>query len=80
VWYTGNWTGNAGIVAYYRDASNNWDYWTSGLAVTTSPGDWNLAWYTSPPLPAGATAVSFGMSLGGNGTITTDDYQMVANP
>ena len=79
VWYKGTWSGNAGIVAYYRDASNNWVYWTSGLAMPTSPGVWNLAWYTSPPLPAGATAVSFGMSLGGNGSITTDDYQMIAN-
>ncbi|MBG6181149.1 hypothetical protein IWX62_002360 [Arthrobacter sp. CAN_A1] len=27
-------------------------------------------------MPAGATAVSFGLSLFSNGTLTTDDYAM----
>jgi peptidoglycan/xylan/chitin deacetylase (PgdA/CDA1 family) len=78
--YTGTATGSIGIVAYYRDASDNWDYWTSSYAVANSPGVWNLAWYTSPPLPAGATAVSFGLSVSGNGSVSTDDYAMTVNP
>jgi len=78
-WYSGSATGSIGIVAYYRDANNAWQYWTSSYAVPNSPGAWNLAQYNSPPLPAGATAVSFGLSVSGNGSVTSDDYQMVAN-
>jgi hypothetical protein len=80
VYYKGVWSGSsAGITAYYRDANNVWQYWTSGFLA--SPSDsWNLSNFTTPPLPAGATAVSFGMSLTGNGTLTTDDYAMTVNP
>jgi hypothetical protein len=77
-WTKGQWSGSAGIVAYYRDANNVWNYWTSGLAIPNSSG-WNLISFTTAPLPAGATAVSFGVALSGNGTLTTDDYEMVAN-
>ncbi len=77
-WTQGQWSGSAGIVAYYRDANNVWNYWTSGFAIPSSSG-WNLISFTTAPLPAGATAVSFGVALSGNGTLTTDDYEMVAN-
>jgi hypothetical protein len=30
----------------------------------------------TPALPAGATAIGFGLSLFRNGTLTTDDYSM----
>jgi peptidoglycan/xylan/chitin deacetylase (PgdA/CDA1 family) len=72
-WYTS--TAITQFVAYYRDASGNWDYWTSGpwLAAAST---YTQASFTTPALPAGATAVSFGLSLFSNGTLTTDDYAM----
>lgn len=79
-WYEGTATGSIGIVTYYRDANNVWQYWTSSYAVPNSPNAWNLAWFTTPPLPAGATAVSFGLSVSGNGSVTSDDYASDINP
>ncbi|MFK4299777.1 hypothetical protein ABH924_004963, partial [Arthrobacter sp. GAS37] len=29
-----------------------------------------------PPLPAGASGISWGLNIQANGTITTDDYEM----
>src|SRR5690606_32855926 len=61
------------LVTYYRDAGGVWRYWET--APTLSPtSTWRDARYVTAPLPAGATAVSFGLGLAGNGTLTTDDY------
>jgi hypothetical protein len=30
-----------------------------------------------PPLPAGATGVSFGLAIAGNGSLTVDDAAMI---
>ena len=46
------------------------------VAPTTA---WNLAYFTSAPLPAGATAISFGLAITGVGTLTTDDYALAMN-
>ncbi len=64
---------------YYRDVSGTWFYWTSSpwLAPTASPTTWTQATFTTPPVPAGATAVTFGHALIQNGTLTTDDYSFV---
>ncbi|MFH5880295.1 polysaccharide deacetylase family protein [Arthrobacter sp. NA-172] len=72
-WYTS--TAVTQFALYYRDASGNWVYWTSGpwLAAAST---YTQASFTTPVLPAGATAVSFGLSLFNNGSVTTDDYAM----
>ncbi|MFL5925373.1 MAG: polysaccharide deacetylase family protein [Gaiellaceae bacterium] len=83
-WYKGRWaySGPAptkvSMVTYYRRASGGWIYWQSSplLAPTSS---WNLASFTSAPLPAGATGVSFGLGISGRGTLTTDDYALAAS-
>jgi peptidoglycan/xylan/chitin deacetylase (PgdA/CDA1 family) len=84
VWYTGSWAyqgasaTKVSIVTYYHDSSG-WITWlASPLVAPTS--FWNLANFTSAPLPAGATAVSFGLAISGTGTLTTDDYAMRMNP
>jgi peptidoglycan/xylan/chitin deacetylase (PgdA/CDA1 family) len=84
VWYKGNWAFSGpsptkvSIATYYRNAAGAWVYWQSSplLAPTSA---WNLASFTSAPLPAGATAVSFGLAIAGPGTITTDDYALAMN-
>ena len=85
VWYKGSWayTGTnptkVSIATYYRNSSGAWVFWqASPLVAPTSA--WNLASFTSAPLPAGATAISFGLAISGVGTVTTDDYALVMNP
>ncbi len=73
-WYTS--TGLTQFALYYRNASGEWKYWTSSpwFAPETS---WTEATWTTPPVPADATAVSFGLALIEDGTLVTDDYTMV---
>ena len=72
-WYTS--TAVTQFAVYYRDAAGTWVYWTSspwfGAAAT-----YTQATFTTPALPAGATAISFGLNLFNNGTLVTDDYAM----
>lgn len=83
-WYKGNWaisgtaTTKVSIVTYYRNAGGSWVYWQASppLAPTSA---WTLASFRSAPLPAGATAVSFGLAMSGAGNVTTDDYALAAN-
>jgi peptidoglycan/xylan/chitin deacetylase (PgdA/CDA1 family) len=83
VWYKGSWAYSGSsptkvsIVTYYRSPSGAWTYWTSSPLYAPS-SVWNLAYYVTPPLPAGATAISFGLAISGNGTLITDDYALGA--
>lgn len=72
-WYTS--TASTQFALYYRNAAGAWVYWTSSpwLAATSS---YSQAIFTTPALPAGATAISFGLNLFSNGTLVTDDYAM----
>jgi peptidoglycan/xylan/chitin deacetylase (PgdA/CDA1 family) len=84
VWYKGNWAFSGpsptkvSIATYYRNAAGSWVFWQSSplLAPTSA---WSLASFTSAPLPAGATAVSFGLAMSGAGTVATDDYTLAVN-
>jgi peptidoglycan/xylan/chitin deacetylase (PgdA/CDA1 family) len=84
VWYKGNWAFSGSsptkvsIATYYRNASGSWLYWQSSPLLAPS-SSWNLANFTSAPLPAGATAVSFGLAISGAGNLTTDDYALAMN-
>jgi hypothetical protein len=75
-WYQSNQP--AHIVAYYLNASGTWVYWTQSPAMAAS-SSWAQAAWTTPAVPAGATAVSFGLNLAAAGSLTTDDYSMTAN-
>jgi peptidoglycan/xylan/chitin deacetylase (PgdA/CDA1 family) len=60
---------------YYRTGLGTWLYWTASPLMNAA-ADWVQGSWTSPPLPTGASAVSFGLNLISNGTLTTDDYEM----
>jgi peptidoglycan/xylan/chitin deacetylase (PgdA/CDA1 family) len=75
-WYQSNQT--AHIVLYYQNSSGNWVYWTQSPAFAAS-GSWAHATWTIPAVPAGATALSFGINIAAVGSITTDDYTMTGN-
>lgn len=57
----------------YRDASGEWHFWTASPLLEPSR-DFAPAEWTTPPVPAGATALSFGLSLATEGYAVTDDY------
>jgi len=76
-WYKS--TVTTGLVVYYRTSAGIWSYWKTSpnFAAATN---WTKVSYTTPPIPAGATALSFGFYLNAVGTLTTDDYAMVITP
>jgi hypothetical protein len=78
VWYKGSWSGSthANIVTYYRDVNGAWQVWSTGPNLAPS-STMVQASFTTAQLPAGATAVSFGLALVGTGQLSTDDYGMV---
>ena len=75
--YTG--TATSQFTAYYRDKDGKWFYWSA--SPWFSPSDtWKEATFTTPQVPANATGVSFGLAAITDGTLSTDDYAMVAAP
>ncbi len=76
-WYQS--TARAQYSAYYRTWSGRWVYWTSSPYFAASPG-WAQARWATPPVPAGASGLSFGLALFSNGSLTTDSYSFAATP
>jgi hypothetical protein len=62
---------------YCRTPQGRFLYWTSSpfYPATTQ---WATATWTTPPLPAGASGLSFGLTLSARGTLITDDYRIGA--
>ena len=73
-WYQS--TGTTQFSLYYRDATGAWYYWTSSPWFATATA-WTQATFTTPPVPANAVGMTFGLALISNGTLTTDDYSLV---
>jgi peptidoglycan/xylan/chitin deacetylase (PgdA/CDA1 family)/archaellum component FlaF (FlaF/FlaG flagellin family) len=74
-WYQS--TAPTNILAWYENSSGSWVYWTQSKAFPASSG-WAQAGWTTPAVPSGAVALSFGLDLASTGSLTTDDYSMVA--
>jgi peptidoglycan/xylan/chitin deacetylase (PgdA/CDA1 family) len=64
---------------YYRTPLGRWLYWTSSPFYPAAP-QWAKAAYTTPPVPAGASGLSFGLTLSSDGSLTTDEYRILATP
>jgi peptidoglycan/xylan/chitin deacetylase (PgdA/CDA1 family) len=60
---------------YYRSTVGNWVYWTSSPAMPPASA-WNLATWNTPPAPHDATAISFGLAIGSNGTVSVSRYSL----
>lgn len=73
-WYQA--TGTTQFALYYRDKTGAWFYWTSSPWFNTASA-WTQATFTTPAVPANAVAMTFGLALISNGTLTTDDYSLV---
>jgi hypothetical protein len=74
----GAWYKSSGPVvfnAYYRTAAGIWAFWVTSPPLAASRG-WTQGTWTAPPVPAGATAVSFGLALRSDGTLATTRYSL----
>jgi peptidoglycan/xylan/chitin deacetylase (PgdA/CDA1 family) len=61
---------------YYRNQIGAWQYWTSGPMLPVS-SSWRQASWTTPPVPPGATGISFGLAVSAPGAVTTTGYTYV---
>jgi peptidoglycan/xylan/chitin deacetylase (PgdA/CDA1 family)/archaellum component FlaF (FlaF/FlaG flagellin family) len=79
-WYKAP-TGSVGqpvIFAYYRNSAGSWVYWAQSPKLA-SASTWTNATWTTPAVPAGATALSIGLGLTSAGAVTMDDFSLFDN-
>lgn len=62
-------------VLFYRNAEGKWIWWSKSLPLPPAK-EYLRSTFTTPPLPAGATHLSFALSMYGSGTLTIDDFSM----
>ena len=75
IWYKSTTTSQFSV--YYRTPAGRWLYWASSpFFPATRP--WADATWTTPPVPAGASGLSFGLTLSRPGSLITDDYRILA--
>lgn len=73
VWYKAS--GQTQIEIYRRTSLDSWVYWATSPAFQPS-ASWRQASWRTPPVPAGTTALSFGLTSKSAGTISTTDYSL----
>ncbi len=74
-WYTS--TATTQFVVHRRNAAGTWSYWTSSPFFVASPTYAPATW-TTGPVPAGTTGISYGLNLVAIGTLTVDDFTLSA--
>lgn len=60
---------------FKRDSQWRWRYWATSPQFPASAG-WAQATWTTAAVPADVTAVSFGLTIQANGSLTVDDVSM----
>ena len=82
VWYKGAWgpATQVRLVVYYRDSDQVWKYWKTGPVLPTGETWQQSTDFVTPAVPAGATALSFGLAMTGRGSLVTDDYSLAVAP
>ena len=63
----------------FRHSAQGWSYWGDIQQQAPAAG-WTLATAATPTIPDGTDFISFGLSLGIDGTLTTDDYSLTEIP
>ncbi|GAA0806203.1 galactose oxidase early set domain-containing protein [Spirilliplanes yamanashiensis] len=69
-------TPDAAVTVFRHDTATGWQYWTDLMTVPVS-GDWAALEVRTPEVPPGTDRISWGVSVYGVGSVTTDDYAMV---
>ena len=65
------------LVAFSRDASGHWQYWSESPPLAPSSA-WTQANWTTPPAPGGTAGLSVGVLLKTPGSLTVDDLSLTA--
>jgi len=74
LWYRTT-TPDANITLFRHDTTAGWQYWTD-LKSLEMQGGWTQATVRTPEVPAGTDRITWGVSVYGTGSATTDDYTM----
>jgi hypothetical protein len=64
---------------FYRTAAGSW-VWFAESSMLPVASAYQQGTYTTPPLPADATAISVGLSIFSLGSLTTDAYSLTVAP
>ncbi|PKT70056.1 galactose oxidase [Streptomyces populi] len=72
-------TPDAAITLFRHDTVAGWQYWTD-LKTLEMRGDWTRASVRTPEVPSGTDRITWGVSVYGTGSATTDDYTMEQVP
>jgi hypothetical protein len=70
-WYKSTTADNS--VTVFAHTASGWGYWTD-IKTLPAAATWTEMIAQTPPIPAGVDAIAWGISIFGNGTLTTDDY------
>nr|WP_189190185.1 galactose oxidase-like domain-containing protein [Streptomyces albiflavescens] len=74
LWYKTT-TPDAAITLFRHDTTAGWQYWTD-LKTLDMAGSYTQATVRTPAVPAGTDRITWGVSVYGTGSATTDDYTM----
>ncbi|MEU0038521.1 galactose oxidase early set domain-containing protein [Streptomyces sp. NPDC006333] len=74
LWYRTT-TPDASITLFRHDTTAGWQYWTD-LKTLDLAAAWTPASVRTPAVPAGTDRITWGVSVYGTGSATTDDYTM----
>ncbi|MET8247700.1 galactose oxidase early set domain-containing protein [Streptomyces sp. NPDC005202] len=78
LWYNST-TPDANITLFRHDTTAGWQYWTD-LKTLDMASAWTQATVRTPEVPAGTDRITWGVSVYGTGSVTTDDYTMEQVP
>ncbi|MER6571950.1 galactose oxidase early set domain-containing protein [Streptomyces sp. NPDC001093] len=74
LWYKTT-TPDANITLFRHDTTAGWQYWTDVKTLDMASA-WTQATVRTPEVPAGTDRITWGVSVYGTGSATTDDYTM----
>ncbi|MBN0045336.1 DUF1929 domain-containing protein [Streptomyces actuosus] len=74
LWYRTT-TPDANVTLFRHDTTAGWQYWTD-LKTLDMSADWAQATVRTPEVPPGTDRITWGVSVYGTGSATTDDYTM----
>ncbi|MFE9447094.1 galactose oxidase-like domain-containing protein [Streptomyces sp. NPDC006739] len=78
LWYKST-TPDTAVTLFRHDATAGWQYWTDLKTLDMAAG-WTPASVRTPEVPAGTDRITWGVSVYGTGSATTDDYTMEQVP
>lgn len=74
LWYKST-TPDTAITLFRHDTTGGWQYWTD-LKTLDLSADYQRAEVRTPAVPPGTDRISWGVSVFGTGSVTTDDHAM----